>query len=145
MKYVVLAVLMLLLGALLTTFKPEDPLLIPVVRMRGPEGFFVTYVRDRVPGRKLCTKEIDDYVDTLQSACPACSIESTECATGLTGIEKALAENRPLPIHVVRSAGLRMSVVGPPRLVKVWCETVATQMVLRGVKTAACVYPRGAG
>jgi hypothetical protein len=145
MKYIVLAVLMFVLGALLTTFKPEDPMLTPIVRMRSPEGFFVTYVRDRVAGHKACNEEIHLYVDPLVKACPECNIESTGCATELVGMEKVLAENKPLPIHVVRTEGLRMSVVGPPSRVRVWCEAVAIQMVRKGVGSAACVYPQGPG
>jgi hypothetical protein len=145
MKYVVLAILMFLLGALLTTFRPEDPMLIPIVRMRSPEGYFVTYVRDRVRGGKACQAEIKSYVEPLKSACPDCSIESSACASELAGMEKALAENRPLPVYVVRSEGIRMSVVGPPQRVKVWCEIVAAQIVRNGLRTAACVYPGGSG
>jgi hypothetical protein len=143
MQYVVLAILMLLLGILVTTFKPADPMFIPIVRMRSPEGFFVTYVRDRVQGSKACQSEIRTYVEPLQAACPACAIESSACATELVGMEKALAENRPLPVYVVRTEGLRMSVVGPPQQVKVWCESVAAQIVRNGLPTAACVYPSG--
>lgn len=141
MKYVVLAVLMLLLGILVTTFKPAEPMLTPIVRMRSPEGFFVTYVRDRVQGSKACQEEIRIYVEPLQEACPACAIESSACASELVGMEKALAESLPLPVYVVRSEGIRMSVVGPPQRVKVWCETVAAQIVRNGLRTASCVYP----
>jgi hypothetical protein len=145
MKYVVLAILMLLLGILLTTFKPEDPMLIPIVRMRSPQGFFVTYVHDRVQGSRACQEEIRVYVEPLQTACPDCSIESTACASELVGMEKALAEGKPLPVYVVGAEGLRMSVVGPPQRVKIWCEVVATQIVRNGMKTASCIYPSAPG
>lgn len=140
----VLAVLMFFLGVLTTSFKPHDPMVIPVVRMRSPEGFFVTYVHDRVAGHKACRKEVQIYVEALLKPCPACSIESSECATSLYGLEKALVEDRPLPVHVVRSAAIRMAVVGPPQRVRAWCETVAAEIVRRGLITAACVYPDGA-
>jgi hypothetical protein len=144
MKYVVLAVLMLLLGLLVLTFKPEDPMLIPIVRMRSPEGFFVTYVHDRVKGGKACQEEIRVYVEPLQAACPDCNIESTACAGELVGMEKALVEKRPLPVYVVGAEGVRMSVVGPPKKVQIWCEVVATQIVRNGLKSASCIYPKGA-
>ena len=143
MKYIVLAVLMFLLGALLTTFRPEPQPLIPVVRMRTPDGFFVTFVQDRVRGHQVCKAAIDAYVEPLKAACPACAVESSDCATKLVGIEGALAEDRQLPIYAVSAEGLRMSVVGPPRLVKEWCERLATQLVLKGLKSAACVFPPG--
>jgi len=144
MKYVALAILMLLLGILVTTFKPEDPMLIPIVRMRSHEGYFVTYVHDRVKGSKLCRLEIDAYVVPLVKACPNCSIESTACATELGGMERALANKMPLPVYVVSAQGLRISVVGPPQRVKAWCEAVANEIVRHGVTSAACVYPNGA-
>ena len=144
MKYVVLAVLMFLLGLLVMTFKPEDPMVIPIVRMRSPEGFFVTYVHDRVQGGKLCQMEIDSYVEPLQKACPTCSIESSGCASELVGMEKALLDKQPLPVYVVGAPGLRMSVVGPPQKVKIWCEVVADEIVRNGIKSASCIYPRGA-
>lgn len=145
MKYVVLAILMFILGALLTTFKPPEPELIPIVRMRSPQGFFVTYIRDRVSGHQLCKDEVQLYVDSLAKACPECTIESSECTTSLVGMEKALADEQPLPVHVVRSEGINMSVVGPPRLVRTWCETVAAAIVKHGMPTAACVYPQSPG
>ena len=100
-------------------------------------------MHDRVQGGKACQAEIQSYVEPLQEACPACSIESSACAGELTGMEKALAENRSLPVYVVRSEGIRMSVVGPPQRVKVWCETVAAQIVRNGLRSASCIYPPG--
>ena len=141
MKYIVLAILMFLLGALLTTFRPPESFYSPVVRMRSPAGFFVTYLRERVQGTKACHAEIDEYVEPLVKACPDCSIESTECATQLNGIEKALADDNPLPVYTVRAEGVRMSVVGAPRQTRLWCEAVASEMVKRGLSTAACVFP----
>ena len=105
MKFVVLAILMLLLGILVTTFKPAEPMLTPIVRMRSPEGYFVTYVHDRVQGSKACQEEIRTYVEPLQQVCPACAIESSGTSP-FTAITKAVSWSICLPESFAPNAGI---------------------------------------
>ena len=141
MKYFVLALLLFLLGLLVSTFeKPPEPYY-PVVRLRTADGFFMTFVENRVIGAKPCREAVDAFVDTLTKACETCDIESQECTPVLRGIDKALAEGKPLPIHRVSAQGLSIAVIGPPGKVRARCARIADGFVRQGMTSATCVFP----
>jgi len=141
MKYFVLAFLLFLLGLLVSTFEPPPERYHPVARLRTADGFFMTFVQDRVEGAKLCREALDAFVETLGKSCPSCDIESQECATTLRGIDKALAERAPLPIYRVTTPQLGIALIGPPAKVRSRCERMADGLVARGMKSASCVFP----
>lgn len=142
MRYLVLALLLFACGAGLTRLKIEDDqAYVPVVRTRTTDGMFLTLVHERVNDRRACRKTIDRFAGLLRP-CAACTIESAECATELSGVDKAIAEGRPVPLYTVAAEGVRISLVGPPNLVKSECDSIAGHMVLSGLKSAACIYPK---
>ena len=141
MKYFVLALLLFLLGLLISTFEPPPERYHPVARIRTADGFFMTFVQDRVDGAKLCREALDAFVETLGKTCPSCDIESKECAAALRGIDKALAEGGKLPIYRVRAPGIGIALIGPPAKVRARCEHMATGFVARGMQSASCVFP----
>jgi hypothetical protein len=44
-------------------------------------------------------------------------------------------------MHVVIAPGLRLAIEGPGERVRKDCEQLATDIVRRGTKSAACVFP----
>jgi hypothetical protein len=142
MKYLVLAILLFACGAGLTQMRVEDEqAYVPVVRTRTAEGMFLTLLHERVTNRKICQQTVERFAGLLRT-CATCTIESTECATTLAGIDKAIAEDRPVPLYTVAAEHVRISLVGPPSTIKSDCESIAGHMVLNGLKSAACIYPK---
>ena len=141
MKYFVLALLLAVLGLLVTTFEPRPTPSYPLVRVRTDDGFFLTLVQSRVHDQARCREAVDAFVATLAKACPSCTVESEECTLELQGIDKALAEGAPLPLYRVSAKELKIALIGPPAKVRARCERIAEGIVAQGMKTAACVYP----
>ena len=142
MKYLVLAILLFACGAGLTQLRVEDDhAYVPVVRTRTTDGMFLTLLHEQVTDRRVCQQTVERFAGLLRS-CATCTVESMECAAGLAGIDKAVAEDRPVPLYTVAAERVRISIVGPPNSVQSECESIAGHMVLNGLKTAACVYPR---
>jgi hypothetical protein len=142
MKYLVLAILLFACGAGLTQMRVEDEqAYVPVVRTRTAEGMFLTLLHERVTNQRACQQTVERFAALLRP-CASCTIESRECATELAGVDKAVAEGRPVPLYTVAAEGVRISLVGPPSIVKSECESIAGHMVLNGLKSAACIYPK---
>ena len=142
MRYLLLAVLLFACGAGLTQLKVEDDQsYVPVVRTRTTEGMFLTLLHEQVKDRRVCQQTVDRFAALLRS-CATCTIESMECATGLAGVDKAVADDRPVPLYTVAAERVRISLVGPPNIVRSQCEAIASHMVLNGLKSAACIYPK---
>ena len=142
MRYLVLAILLFACGASLTQIRVEEEQeYVPVVRTRTTQGMFLTLLHERVKDRRVCQQTVDRFAGVLR-ACATCTIESMECATELVGIDKAMAEGQPIPLYIVAGEGVRISLVGPRRKVRPECESIADQMVLNGLKSAACIYPK---
>ena len=62
-------------------------------------------------------------------------------ARALEGLELSIQEGKPIPQHLVYAPGLRIAVAGPAGMAKASCDFLAGDMVNRGVRSAACVYP----
>ena len=65
MKYFVLALLLFLLGLLISSFEPPQRHYHPLVRLRTADGFFMTLVEDRVLGVQPCREAVDAFIATL--------------------------------------------------------------------------------
>lgn len=141
MKYFVLALLLFLLGLLVSTFEPRPTPSYPLVRVRTSDGFFLTLVQNRVDSRQRCQEAVDTFVETLIKACPSCTIESEECSLELSGIDKALAEGAPLPLYRVHAYQMNIALIGPPGKVRERCQRIADGIVRQGMKSASCVFP----
>lgn len=142
MKYVVLAVLLLLVGVALTQIEFDNRTYVPIVRMRTDNGLFLTLVQDRTSRRKACREANERFVGPLGEACRGCTVESTDCAVQPEGIDRALANGEQLPLYTISAEGMRMALLGPPGSVQATCEMMVAQMVVRGLKSAACVFPQ---
>jgi len=140
-KYLVLAALLFIAGIGVTQLERETVPFTPVVRVRTVEGLFLTLVQPGTPSRSACNTAVQDLVDGFGKACANCVIESSDCASKLEGIDRALALNQPIPLYTISAQGFRISVLGPPQTVKAACEAIASQMVKGGLKTASCASP----
>lgn len=142
MKYVVLALLLFLLGVAITLIEFDHRTYVPIVRLRTDNGLFLTLVQDRTSRRQACKEAIERFVAPLGETCRGCTVESTDCATNLEGVDRALARGEQLPLYTISAEGMRMALLGPPGSVQATCELMVAQMVVRGVKSAACVFPQ---
>lgn len=143
MKYLVLATVLFLVGVGLTQIERPHQSFSPLVRVRTENGLFMTLVQKQVPGKTLCDAVVDKVVEQFGRTCPTCTVESTDCASKLEGIDQALALNQPVPVYVVSSDDIRIGILGPPNSVQARCEGMASFMLRAGVKSAACVPPAG--
>jgi hypothetical protein len=141
MRYLVLAALMFVAGLALTRLEREPQTFTPVVRVRTENGLFITLLQRAVQKRSVCAAAVETLVVGFDKACAQCSIESTECAAKLEGVEAALARKEPVPFHVVASDEIRIGILGPPKSVEAQCERMASMMANGGVKSATCVRP----
>src|SRR5258707_7371384 len=112
MKYLVLAILLFACGAGLTQLRVEDEqAYVPVVRTRTTDGMFLTLLHERVSTQRACQETVERFAALLRP-CAACTIESRECATELTGVDKAIAEGQPVHLYTVADEGVPISLVG---------------------------------
>ena len=141
MKYFVFALLMFIAGLALTAIERDTPELRPIVRMRTTTGLFITVAMRQPVKRSMCVEGLAAFERTLTPLCPVCVIESSDCLQSFDGIENALVRNEPLPIYTVDSDAFRIALVGPTSAVAAECNEMASEMVRRGAKMAACRAP----
>ena len=144
MKYVVLALLMLAAGLGLMHIEREPQFFTPLVRVRTTDGLFMTYVHRNPVSLIVCEQTVKTFTAVTEKSCPACVVESTACSQKLEGLDGALARNERVPLYTVDGNGFRVAMVGPPETVVAECREMASQMLSRGITTAACHMP-GAG
>jgi hypothetical protein len=140
-KYVLLATLLFLAGITLAYVERQEQSFTPIVRLRSYDGLYMTLVQAQTSKRRACNRTIDEFVEALERTCPTCSVDSSECARKLDGIDGALARGDRLPIYTVAADGMRIGVVGPSQVVRAACEGMASQFVSNGSKGAACIAP----
>ena len=141
MKQIVIALVIVAAGVAGAYFYLRTTTYYPVVRMAAPEGFTITAVQMPVATRERCDEANRRFSEPLKKSCAACKFEFERCEASLTGDEKALAGGDPLNDYSVIAVGIRMIIAGPATVAKPACEQLAGDMVQKGVKTAACVYP----
>jgi hypothetical protein len=141
MRYIVLVVALFIAGAALTLVDSESQSYTPVVRVRTESGLFMTVVQSVTEKRASCSEVVGRLVDEVSRSCPACAVESSDCPTKLTGIDRALASNERLPVYSIAANGVRIAMVGPPQSIRAQCSTMAAKMAENGLPTATCVLP----
>ena len=114
----------------------------PVVRLASPDGLVYTTVQDEVHERRACGAANDRFLKPIKELCKECQVVFARCERKLEGLEAALADGAPVPHYQVFAPGLRIAIVGPAPAAKASCEFIAGDMVKRGIRSAACVYPR---
>jgi hypothetical protein len=141
MRYVLLALLLFAVGVTVAMLERDTQAFTPIVRVRSIDGLYITLVQPRTAKRSACAAVVERFEQALAQTCATCTIESTDCATRLEGIDQALAAGEGVPVFTVSAQGMRVGLLGPPPSVKAECEAMASQFVRSGVK-ASCVSPR---
>jgi hypothetical protein len=141
MRYAVLAAVFFLAGIALTQLKVEDESYAPIVRVRTDSSLFMTIVQKVTPQKAACVDAIDGMVTEIRNTCPGCYVESSECSTKLSGIDRALAAGDALPVHTIAADGVRIAMLGPPSHVQRQCKNMAAVMAHKGLAGAVCVSP----
>lgn len=113
----------------------------PVVRLASPDGLVYTAVQDARQERQACGAANDRFLGPVKRTCKDCKVVIARCERQLEGFELAVHERRQLPHHVVHGPGLRMAIAGPAQHAKASCEHIVGQMILSGVRSAACISP----
>ena len=140
MRYVALVIALFLGGVALTLIENESQAYTPVVRVRTESGLFMTVVQSVTDRQTACADVVKRLVNEVSTTCPACAVESADCPTQLSGMDRALALNEKLPVYSIAADGVRISMVGPPPSIRGQCVTMAAKMAQHGL-SATCVRP----
>jgi hypothetical protein len=145
MKQAIIALLLIAVGSWLAHLHVVSQTYHPVVRLASPgEGLTYTTVQDAVAERRACGAANDRFLKPVKELCKECQVVYARCERKLDGFEAALADGDPGPYYQVFGPGLRIAIVGPAVPAKASCEFIARDMVKRGVRSAACIYPKPA-
>jgi hypothetical protein len=138
----IIALVLIAVGAWLAHLHVTSQTYYPVVRLSSPEGLVYTTVQDEVQERRACGAANERFLKPIKEACKQCQVVFARCERKLEGLEAALANGTAVPHYQVFAPGLHMAIAGPAEPAKASCEYIAGDMVKRGVRSAACVYPR---
>jgi hypothetical protein len=145
MRYAAVAAILFLAGVALTQLRPftlEDEPYVPIVRIRTESSLFLTVVQKVSPQKAACADAVADLVGQIRKTCAVCYVESSECSTTLSGLERGLAAGDALPVHTIAATGVRIAMLGPPSRVQSQCAKLATVMASNGLPGATCVAPQ---
>ena len=142
MKQAIIALLLIAVGSWLAHLHVVSQEYHPVVRLASPEGLTYTTVQDAVGERRACGAANDRFLKPVKDRCKECQVVYARCERKLEGFEAALADGAAVPHYQVFGPGLRIAIVGPAPAAKASCDFIAGDMVKRGVRSAACIYPK---
>lgn len=141
MKQAIVVVALLVLGSVLAHYHVANQSYYPVSRLSSTDGYTFHMVQDRAARRGDCGKANARFLGPIKAFCDQCRVDYARCERELAGLELALVMGDPVPMHVVVAPGLRLAIEGPGERVRRDCEQLATDLVRRGTKSAACVFP----
>jgi hypothetical protein len=142
MKQALIALVLIAVGSWLAHLHVASQTYYPVVRLASPDGLTYTTVQDEVQERRACGAANDRYLKPIKELCKTCQVVFARCERKLEGLEAALAGNAAVPHYTVFAPGLRIAVEGPVEAAKASCDFIAGDMVKRGLRSAACLYPK---
>jgi len=145
MKQAIIALVLIAIGSWLAHLHVVSQLYYPVVQLSSPEGLTYTAVQDSTHERQACGAANERFLGPVKERCKQCKVVFARCERHLDGLELALLDGVPLPHHRVFAPGIRMAIVGPAAPAKTTCEFIAGDLVMRGQRSAACVYPSAKG
>ena len=145
MRQAIIALVLIGIGSWLAHLHVVSQLYYPVVQLSSPEGLTYTAVQDATQERQACGAANERFLGPVKGRCKQCKVVFARCERNLEGLELALLDGVPLPHHRVFAPGIRMAIVGSPEAARTTCEYIAGDMVKRGLRSAACVYPSRKG
>ena len=141
-RQVAFAVVVIGIAAVLAHLYVVSQTYYPVVRISSPDGLVFTAVQDPTRERGKCSAANKRFLGPIKTQCEHCKVERARCERELEEFELAVYEGRALAHHQVFATGLRLAIDGPKNLSKASCELMAGELLKRGVRSAACLYPR---
>jgi hypothetical protein len=114
----------------------------PVVQISSPDGLVFTAVQDPTSERSACSAANKRFLGPIKKQCEQCKVVLARCERELEEFELSVYEGRALAHHQVFATGLRLAIDGPQPVSKASCELMAGELLKRGVRPAACLYPR---
>lgn len=141
MKQAIIVLALIAAGSVLAHMHVAVQTYHPVVRLTSPDGLTYTAVQDPTRERQACGAANDRFLGPVKQQCKDCKIVVARCERQLEGLELALLDGEPMPHHRVLSPGLRIAIVGPLEKAKINCQVIVDELVRRGMRSAACVYP----
>jgi hypothetical protein len=142
MKQAILVIVLIVAGAWLAHLHVAAQTYHPVVQVLAPEGLTYTAVQDPTSERSACGAANDRFLGPLKAQCKQCQVLYARCARSLEGLELSIREGTAIPQHLVYAPGLRIAIAGPAGMAKANCDFLAGDLVRRGVRSAACLYPK---
>ena len=142
MKQAIIAAVLIAAGAVLAHLHVVAQTYHPVVRLAAPDGLVYTALQDPTSERQACGEANERFIVPLRQHCKDCKVMVARCERELDGLERALYDGAPLPVHRVLSPGLRMAIAGPQPAAKSTCAFLASTLVKYGFPSAACVDPQ---
>ena len=142
MKQAIIAAVLIAAGAVLAHLHVVAQTYHPVVRLAAPDGLVYTALQDPTSERQACGEANERFIVPLRQHCKDCKVMVARCERELDGLERALYDGAPLPVHRVLSPGLRMAIAGPQGAAKSTCAFLASTLVKYGFPSAACVDPQ---
>lgn len=142
MKQIVIAAVLVGATAWIAHMHVESQTYHPVVRVASPDGLTYTAVFNPTHERRACGAANDRFLGPMKEICKQCRVVIARCERQLDGLELALSYSLPIPYHGVYTPAVRVAIAGPADKAKSSCEYIAGDMAKRGVRRAACVYPR---
>jgi hypothetical protein len=141
MKQTIVALVWIAISAWLAHWHAATQVYHPVVQLTSADGLTYTAVQASTSDRQACGAANDRVLRPLKEHCRKCEVHFARCARKLEGLEAALHEDAALPHHRILAPGIRVAIVGRAAPAKRSCELIAGDMLRRGLRSAACVYP----
>jgi len=117
----------------------------PVVKIAAPGGLTYIAVQDATGERQACGTANARFLVPIKAACKDCEVLAARCERVVEGDEeKKLLEGTPSPNYLIVAPGLRMAIEGPDAPARRDCDFIAKDVARRGVRGAACIYPKPA-
>ncbi len=145
MKTIVIAAALVIAGAVLAHLHVVAQSYYPTVRVLAPEGVTYIAVQDATQERQACGAANRRFIVPLKELCKRCEIVWARCERVITGNEEsALLQGGPSESHLLIAPGFRLAISGPEQSAKTSCDYLVRDLAKRGVRTAACIYPKAA-
>ena len=142
MKQALIALVLIAVGSWLAHLHVSSQTYYPVVRVTSTDGIVYTTVQNEVSERRACGAANDRFLKPIKEMCKECQVVFARCERKLEGLEAALAAGGAVPHYTVFAPSLRIAVDGPAAAAKATCDFIAGDMVKRGLRSAACLYPK---
>ena len=142
MKQAIIALVLIAVGSWLAHLHVASQTYYPVVRLASSDGLVYTTVQDDLHERRACGAANERFLKPIKESCKECQVVFARCERKLEGLEAAIANGTAVPHYQVMAPGLRIAIAGPAAAARASCEFIAGDMVKRGQRSAACVFPR---